>query len=99
MEQLDPDTVRITGIDFGEILTPLLLSDEQDDIVFPAGNAMLADVEINGRPFSVKSASGSGTSFKAIKGYMDSFQTGLQNGEVVLSQEEQDIHKFFRTFG
>ena len=27
MEQLDPDTVRITGIDFGEILTPLLLSD------------------------------------------------------------------------
>jgi hypothetical protein len=98
MEQLDPDTVRITGIDFGEILTPLLLSDDQDDIVFPAGNAMLADVEINGRPYSVKSASGSGTSFKAIKSYMDSFQAGLQNGEVVLSQEEQDIHKFFRTF-
>jgi len=50
MELLDPDTIRITGIDFGEILTPLILSDEQDDIVFPAGNAMLADVEINGQP-------------------------------------------------
>ena len=98
MEQLDPDTVRITGIDFGEILTPLMLSDEQDDIVFPAGNAMLADVEINGRPYSVKSASGSGTSFKAIKSYMDAFQEGLQNGEVVLTQEEKSIHQFFRTF-
>jgi hypothetical protein len=98
MELLDPDTIRITGIDFGEILTPLILSDEQDDIVFPAGNAMLADVEINGQPISVKSASGSGTSFRAIKQYMDKFHDGIQNGEVVLTRDEEDIHKFFRTF-
>lgn len=98
MQQLDSDTIRITGIDFGEILTPLMLSDEQDDIVFPAGNAMLADVEINGQPYSVKSASGSGTSFRAIREYMDKFQNGIQNGDIVLSKEEDDIHKFFRTF-
>jgi len=98
MEQLDPDTIRITGIDFGEILTPLVLSDEQDDIVFPAGNAMLADVEINGQPFSVKSASGSGTSFRAIREYMDRFHNGVQDGSVVLTKDEEDIHKFFRTF-
>lgn len=98
MSQLDPDTIRITGIDFGEILTPLVLSDEQDDIVFPAGNAMLADVEINGQPYSVKSASGSGTSFRAIRKYMDDFHTGIQNGDIVLTTEEANVHKFFRTF-
>jgi len=98
MELLDPDTIRITGIDFGEILTPLILSDEQDDIVFPAGNAMLADVEINGQPYSVKSASGSGTSFKAIREYMDKFHNGVQDGSVVLTKDEEDIHSFFRTF-
>lgn len=98
MQQLDPDTVRITGIDFGEVLTPLMLSDEQDQIVFPAGNAMLADVEINGQPFSVKSASGSGTSFRAIREYMDKFQEDIQNGSIVLSRDEEDIHTFFRTF-
>lgn len=98
MQELDEDTVRITGIDFGEVLTPLLLSDEQDDIVFPAGNAMLADVEINGQPYSVKSASGSGTSFRAIKQYMDTFHDAVQKGDVVLTKDEDDIHKFFRTF-
>jgi hypothetical protein len=98
MRLLDPNTVRITGIDFGEVLTPLLLSNDQDDIVFPAGNSMLADVEINGQPYSVKSASGSGTSFKAIKQYMNDFHDGIQKGELVLTKDEEDIHKFFRTF-
>jgi hypothetical protein len=98
MQLLDPNTVRITGIDFGEVLTPLMLSDDQDDIVFPSGNSMLADVEINGKPYSVKSASGSGTSFKAIKQYMDAFHDGIQKGNLVLTKDEEDIHKFFRTF-
>lgn len=98
MQELDPDTVRITGIDFGEILTPLVLSDESDNISFPVGNSMLADVEINNQPFSVKSASGSGTSFKAIQTYMDQFQDGLQKGNITLDNDEQEIHNFFRTF-
>ena len=98
MQELDPDTVRITGIDFGEILTPLVLSDGADDISFPVGNSMLADVEINGRPFSIKSASGSGTSFKAIQTYMDQFQNDLKKGNVTLDSDEQEIHNFFRTF-
>jgi hypothetical protein len=98
MEMLDPDTIRITGIDFGEILTPLMLSDNQDEIVFPSGNAMLADVEINGQPYSVKSASGSGTSFKAIQQYMNKFQDSVKSGDIVLTTDEENIHKFFRTF-
>ena len=98
MEQLDPATVRIIGIDFGEVLVPLILSNNQDDIVFPAGNAMLADVEINGKPYSVKSASGSGTSFRAIYQYMNTFQDNIQNGDIVLTEEETEIYNFFRTF-
>lgn len=98
MQLLDADTIRITGIDFGEVLTPLILSDDNDDIIFPSGNSMLADVEINAQPYSVKSASGSGTSFKAIKQYMDSFHDGIQKGELVLTKDEEEIHKFFRTF-
>jgi len=98
MDSIDPDTRRITGIDFGEILTPIMLADTADEIVFPNGNSMLADVDIKGRPYSVKSASGSGTSFKAIKEYMDKFQEGVTSGKIVLNKEEEKIHKFFRAF-
>ena len=98
MEQIDVDTVRNTGIDFGEVLTPLVLADDSDNIDFPAGNSMLADVEINGKPISVKSASGSGTSFRAINSYMDKFSSEVKAGTVTMSPDEQEIHKFFRTF-
>lgn len=98
MSQLDPDTIRMTGIDFGEVLTPLILSRAEDTIVFPSGNSMLTDVEINSKPFSVKSASGSGTSFKAIHEHMDTFQNSIQLGNIVLTQQEQKIYSFFRMF-
>lgn len=98
MEQISADGRRITGIDFGEVLTPLMLADSSDEIVFPEGNAMLADVEVNGKPIAVKSATGSGTSFKAINKYMDQFQDAIEKREVVLSKDEEKIHKFFRVF-
>lgn len=98
MASIDADTLRITGIDFGEVLTPLVMTEGNEQITFPAGNSMLADVEIDNRPISVKSASGSGTSFRAIQNYMDQFQKELQAGTVTLDQDETEIHNFFRTF-
>lgn len=95
---IDADTRRIVGIDFGEILTPLLMSDGSDVILFPTGNAMLADVEINGQPISVKSGSGSGTSFRAINNIMDQFQSDVKAGKASLDDDEVNIHKFFRAF-
>jgi hypothetical protein len=98
MEQIDADTLRMTGIDFGEVLTPLSLAEDSDNIDFPSGNSMLADVEINGRPISVKSASGSGTSFKAIISYMNKFSDEVKAGTVTMTPDEEEIHKFFRAF-
>ena len=59
---------------------------------------MLADVIIAGMPVSVKSASGSGTSFKAIKEYMDNFKKEAESGEIELDVHDQQVHEFFRAF-
>ena len=93
IEQFNADDLRQLGVDFGEILGPLMSG--EDSIKFPAGNGMLADVEINGTPISVKSASGSGTSFKAILPYLDKLKN---NKAVKLNKEETKVNKFFRSF-
>lgn len=98
MEAVDSNDIRQTGIDFGEILTPIMLCDESDQITFPAGNSELADVEINGDPVSVKSASGSGTSFKAIKDAMEKFKAGVEDESIPLDADEKQAHTFFRAF-
>ena len=93
IEQFNADDLRQLGVDFGEILGPLMSG--QDEIKFPSGNSMLADVEINGTPISVKSASGSGTSFKAILPYLDKLKN---NKAVKLNKDENKVNKFFRAF-
>lgn len=93
IEQFNADDLRQLGVDFGEILGPLMSG--EDAIKFPAGNSMLADVEINGKPISVKSASGSGTSFKAILPYLDKLKN---NKAVKLNKEETKVNNFFRAF-
>ena len=93
IEQFNADDLRQLGVDFGEILGPLMSG--EDAIKFPAGNSMLADVEINGKPISVKSASGSGTSFKAILPYLDKLKN---NKAVRLNKEEKKVNNFFRAF-
>lgn len=98
MELIDPNDVRQTGVDFGEILTPLMLATDSESIDFPPGNEMLADVIIAGMPVSVKSASGSGTSFKAIKGYMDKFRDEAEAGTIEMDADDEKVHQFFRAF-
>ena len=93
IEQFNADDLRQLGVDFGEILGPLMSG--EDAIKFPAGNSMLADVEIDGKPISVKSASGSGTSFKAILPYLDKLKN---NKAVRLNKEEKKVNNFFRAF-
>jgi hypothetical protein len=93
IEQFTTADLRQLGIDFGEILGPLMSG--QDNIKFPAGNSMLADVEIDGKLISIKSASGSGTSFKAILPYLDKLKN---NKAIKLNKEEKEVNKFFRAF-
>lgn len=96
MEQFTVADLRQLGIDFGEILAPLMSG--QDNIKFPSGNAMLADVEIDGTPISVKSASGSGTSFKAILPYLDLLKKDVTAKATKLNTEEKQVNDFFRSF-
>jgi hypothetical protein len=88
--------IKQTSIDFGEILTPLVIAKDTDTIVFPSGNAMLADVEINGVPISVKSASGSGTSFKAVQNQIETFAANYKTKSVWLNNTEKIAYTFFR---
>jgi hypothetical protein len=93
MSTINDNDLRQLGIDFGEVLGPLMTGEDQ--ITYAAGNSMLADVEINGKPISIKSASGSGTSFKAIVPYLDKLRS---NKAVNLNKEEQQVEAFFRAF-
>jgi hypothetical protein len=93
MSTINDHDLRQLGIDFGEILGPLMTG--EDKITYAAGNSMLADVEINGKPISIKSASGSGTSFRAIIPYLDKLKS---NNSVKLNKEEQQVEEFFRAF-
>jgi hypothetical protein len=96
IEAFTTDDLRQLGIDFGEILGPLLGSDDTDTIVFPSGNSMLADVEINGKPISIKSGAGSGTSFKAIRSHLDKFSNSPGHDD--LDVEEKEVYRFYRAF-
>jgi hypothetical protein len=61
--------------DFGEILAPILLADNKEVIEFPAeGNFPLIDVSVGANRYSIKSLTGSGTSFSSIVGLLDSFE-------------------------
>lgn len=63
------------SVDFGEILAPIKLAQTSDAIEFPAeGNFPLIDVIIGKNKYSVKSLTGSGTSFKSIQDLMDNFE-------------------------
>lgn len=93
----EPDRKTI-GIDFGEILTPLKIADGSDTIKFPSGNEMLSDVNINDKQVSVKSATGSGTSFKAFENLMNTYRNGVESGQISATDEERQVHDFFRAF-
>jgi hypothetical protein len=96
LKQFNVDDIRQLGIDFGEILAPLMAGEDQ--IKFPSGNEMLADVEINGQLISVKSAGGSGTSMKAILPYLDAFKKNNMKQAIKLNNDDQKVENFFRAF-
>jgi hypothetical protein len=66
------------SVDFGEILAPIKLAKDNDAIEFPAeGNFPLIDVIIGQNKYSVKSLTGSGTSFRSIQDLMDNFEKSI----------------------
>lgn len=70
------------SVDFGEILAPIKLAKGSDNIEFPKeGNFPLIDVIVGNNKYSVKSLTGSGTSFRSIQDLMDNFENTIGNDD------------------
>jgi len=63
--------------DFGEILAPLMVMDDNDEATFPVGNSPLVDVLMKKGNMSVKALTGSGTSFRTIADLMDKYESSI----------------------
>lgn len=69
--------VGIISQDFGEILAPMLVMDNNDIAEFPAGNNPIVDVKLRNMNLSVKALTGSGTSFRTIADLMDKYEASI----------------------
>lgn len=66
--------------DFGEILAPIALASESEDISFPVGNEKLIDVTVGGKTrYSVKALGGSGTSMNSLGSLLDEYDNTLSD--------------------
>lgn len=64
--------------DFGEILAPLALASDKENINFPVGNEKLIDVTVGGKVrYSVKALGGSGTSMNSLGSLLDDYSASL----------------------
>ena len=83
--QLTPESLKyITPVigsisqDFGEVLAPLALAQDGEDITFPSGNEKLIDVTVGGKTrYSVKALGGSGTSMNSLGSLLDDYEATL----------------------
>lgn len=74
------DNYKNVSQDFGEILAPILMLKAGDVCDFPkSGNEPLTDVNVGGKKYSIKSMSGSGTSFKSISKLMDKYEASIDS--------------------
>lgn len=83
----------IISQDFGEILAPLMIMDENDRVEFPSGANPLIDVKLPKMNLSVKALTGSGTSFRSISQLMDKYEDSIK--EDPESQKKFSILKSF----
>lgn len=83
--QLSPDSLEyvkpflgMISQDFGEILAPIALANDGEEISFPSGNEKLIDVTVGGKTrYSVKALGGSGTSMNSLGSLLDEYDLTL----------------------
>jgi hypothetical protein len=83
--QLSPDSLEyvkpflgMISQDFGEILAPIALANDGEEISFPSGNEKLIDVTVGGNTrYSVKALGGSGTSMNSLGSLLDEYDLTL----------------------
>jgi hypothetical protein len=73
--------LNLISQDFGEVLTPIVLADGENDIIsFSAtSNKPLIDVDVKGVPVAVKSLGGSGNSFSAIRDMIQDYEKSMKS--------------------
>jgi hypothetical protein len=77
-ESVLEDNYKNVSQDFGEILAPIMMLKAGDVCEFPkSGNEPLTDVKVGSTNYSIKSMSGSGTSFKSISKLMDRYEESI----------------------
>lgn len=93
-EKLSARSRAQIGVDFGEVLAPIMLMDANDVAEFPSeANAKLIDVYVGDKGYSVKSLTGSGTSFASIVDLMDRYENSIIDDD-----EKQQLFKLFKAF-
>jgi hypothetical protein len=81
--------------DFGEVLAPIMLAQGEEMIEFPAaGNFPLVDVVVGANKYSVKSLTGSGTSFSSIVELLDKFEKTIASDKD--QQKLYDLIKHYK---
>ena len=83
--QLSPESLEyvkpflgMISQDFGEILAPIALANESEEISFPVGNEKLIDVTVGGNTrYSVKALGGSGTSMNSLGSLLEEYDQTL----------------------
>jgi len=94
LANFDTDSRNKVSQDFGEILAPILLAKGNETIEFPAaGNFPLIDVVVGANKYSVKSLTGSGTSFSSIVGLLDSFEQQIASNE-----DQQTLYELIKHY-
>jgi len=93
--------MNMVSQDFGEILAPLALASDTEDITFPVGNEKLIDVTVGGKNrYSVKALGGSGTSMNSLGSLLDDYEMTLTDeGKKKLFQDGIKIWKSTRKEG
>ena len=90
-----PTEIRnIISVDFGEILAPIMIMNDNDVAEFPEGNSPLIDVRVGNQNISVKSLSGSGTSFKSVSDLMDRFEKSIEPSDKETAKRFKILKKF-----
>jgi hypothetical protein len=94
MEQLSSDKIRNQiSVDFGEILSAIYLMEANDTVIFPSGNTKLIDLTITHNnvetKYSVKSLTGSGSSFSSVYDLMDLYE------KTSMTVDESKLYELF----
>jgi hypothetical protein len=94
LANFDSDSKNKISQDFGEVLAPILLAKGNETIEFPAaGNFPLIDVVVGANKYSVKSLTGSGTSFSSIVALLDSFEQ-----QIATDEDQQTLYQLIKQY-